>query len=208
MSASCRSLGSFAQRNVHLGFDLTHPCLSLLPLEAILEFGMPTAKGAAEHPLSVVCRVAQNSGRGPMRSGKFEWHGCVAPIPKDAFTEFEKSRGEFCAYPTGHWEISQERRATCFRHRCAGAARPNQRETAVANIVSGRLSKATGPNRIGVHGKPSTGARRFGRPFVSVFLWCFVASASRCQRRLGIDSISAIARSRGAGHRRGTAGEN
>jgi len=169
---------------------------------------MPTAKGPAEHPLSVICRVAQNSGRGPMRSGKFEWHGCVAPIPKDACTGFEKSRGEFCVYPTGHWEMSRERRASCIRDRCAGTARPNQRETAVAHIVSGRISEATGLIRIGVQGKLSTRVRRFCRSFVSVFLWCFVASASGCQRRLGIDSISAIARSRGAGHRRGVAGEN
>ena len=143
-----------------------------------------------------------------MRSGEFGWHGCAAPIPKDACTGFEKARGEFFAYPTGCWGRSRRRRASDICRRGRGTARRKRSKTVAADTGSNRFGETRGFSRAGDQGEPSARGRGICRSFVSVFVWRPVASGAGCQRRLGVGPILAIAGQRRAGNRSGVAGEN
>ena len=139
-------------------------------------------------------RVAQNSDRGLMRSRRFEWHGCVAPIPKAACTGFQEVRGEFFAHPTGCCEMSRRRQASHIWRRREGTARYNRAEAVVSDTGSNQFSKTGGHNRADGYGKPFARVQRICRPLVSVFLWRVMASAARYELRLGVGPIPAIAR--------------
>jgi hypothetical protein len=205
ISAFCRGLVSPALRSVHSRVGLPK---SLLSLAATIEFGMLAAKNPSGIPMNPRLRVAQNSDRGLMRSREFEWHGCVAPIPKEAYTGFEEARGESFAYPTGRCEMSRGCRTSNSRRGREEPEQYNRPETLVSVTGSTRFSKTSRLSGAGGPGKPSPGVRRICRSLVSVFLWSVVASRARRQLRLGIDSISAIARQRRTGNCGVLAGEN
>jgi hypothetical protein len=57
--------------------------------------------------------IAQNSDRCRMRSGEFGSHGCVAPIPKDAYAEFEEERRISCS---SHWALRNLAEASSSSH--------------------------------------------------------------------------------------------
>src|SRR5271169_3650075 len=89
-------------------------------LVARLEFGMRVAKEPAAPPQPVIYGMFRIRDRGRMRSKKSEWQGCVAPLPKDAGTEFVEARGEPFAFPTGRCEMSSRHRVGRIRQGRAG----------------------------------------------------------------------------------------
>src|SRR5580692_2221555 len=159
----------------------------------MLEFGMCAAQ---EPPSSLtnlrLTGLLEIQDRGLMRSAEFEWHNCVAPIPKDACTGFDEARGEFFAYPTGHGKTSGRHRTSHIGEERAGTALHNRSEATVSNSGSNRSSDPGEPGRTSCRGRPSARVRSSCRSLVPVFVWHVVASATRCQRRMGTDSIPAI----------------
>jgi hypothetical protein len=139
-----------------------------------------------------------------MRSGSSEWQGCVTPIPKDARAEFEKARGEFCAYPTGR---SERFRASRIWQKKADWVERNQPGSCVSDIGSKRFAQA-GIGRAATQWKPWAGGGRGCRSFLFILLRGAVASAAGCQRGLGIDSLLAIDGPRRAGDGSGITSEN
>jgi hypothetical protein len=146
--------------------------------------------------------------QGLMRSTEFDWHDCVAPIPKDARAGFEQARGETFAYSIGLDEKSGRRRAVYSRWGSARTARRKRPEAIVSDISSTRSSKTAGVSGAGIQGKPGSGVRSIGRSLVSVLMRRVVAPGTRCWRGLGIGSISPITRQRLALARGRIAGEN
>ena len=142
-----------------------------------------------------------------MRSGNSEWQGCVTPIPKDARAGFEKARGEFCAYPTGWCEKSRRLRAGPIRQRKAERLGRYQPGCSASDTGPERLTKLEGFRRAAVQGE-SGRVRRDSRSLLFILLRSPVASATRCQRGLGIDPFFAIAGQRRAGDGSGVAREN
>lgn len=126
--------------------------------------------------------------------GRFQSHGCVAPIPKDAYAG-SRRRGEFLAHPT--WRCTSSRRG-----------RRNRSEASVSDTGPNCFSKIAGRSEAQAPRKPCPGAQWTGRSVVRVFLWSVVASTQRRDCRLGFDPILAIAGQRGTGHGRRFTGQN
>lgn len=143
-----------------------------------------------------------------MRSREFEWHGCAAPIPKEACAGFEETRGELCAHPIGRYERSGKCRASTIRQKFSETVRRNRSEAIISDTGSNRFSKTGGLGRTGAEGQSCASVLRIGRSLVFVFLRRDVAPGAGCQRRLGIDSIPAIARQRLTGDCGRVAGED
>src|SRR5580700_7583021 len=128
-----------------------------------------------------------------MRSREFEWHDRAGPIPKDTYAGFEETRGEFCAHPIGRCERSGRRRASSSGQKLSGTVQGNRSEAIVSDTGSSRVGKTGGLGRTGTEGEPCASVLRIGRSLVFVFLRRVVAPGAGCQRRLGIDSVPAIA---------------
>jgi hypothetical protein len=208
MSAFCRSPGRIASGMVHSKCDLVFVSRVFADSCGPIRVWHVGCEGAIEHTHRSENTGLLNSDRGLMRSKDFEWHDRAGPIPKDTCAGFEETRGEFCARPIGLCERSGRRRASFSWQKFSGTVRRNWSEAIVSDTGSTRFSKTEAVGRTGAEGEPCTSVLRIGRSLVFVFLRRGVAPGAGCQRRLGIDSIPAIARQRLTGDRSCVAGED
>jgi hypothetical protein len=190
MSAFCRRLGNSGSENVLTRRELCRGGPS------VFQYLKPCSSLARELRRSFtnlrLTGLLEIQDQGLMRSAEVEWHDCVAPIPKDACTGFDEARGEFFAYPTGRSKTSRRHRASHIGEGHAGTALHNRAKATVSDSGSNRSSDPGEPGRTSCRGRPSARVWSSCRSFVPVFLWHVVASAARCQRRMGINSIPAI----------------
>src|ERR1700689_4895306 len=121
-------------------------CWQLHPYSS-LAFGLRTNRPIATdlqfrelQGIQIVKFRSSEFRQGLMRSTEFDWHGCVAPIPKDAGAGFEEARGETFAYPIRRCEKSGKRRAVYSRWNSARTARRKRPEAIVSDINSTRSS--------------------------------------------------------------------